>query len=62
MITQDFREPARQFCRENDFNNVDLIEAAMVRAAEIVVGETTQMIAGAREQMVAHRERNNAPT
>ena len=61
-VTKDFRDAAREFCREKDFNNVDLIEAAMIKAAEIVVADTTQMLAGVRENITAFRERNNAPT
>lgn len=61
MTCPDFRELAREFCRAKDFNNVDLIEAAMVQAAEIMVAETKQRLAKLREDIVEHRERNNAP-
>jgi hypothetical protein len=44
VVSNNFREPAREFCREQDFNNVDLIEKAMVRAAEIVVTQTTALV------------------
>lgn len=57
----NFRELAREFCREKDFPNVDLIEAAMQKAAASTLAQTTERLAVLRAQMVEHRERNNAP-
>lgn len=57
----NFREAAREFCREKQFFNVDLIEQAMVRSAELVVEDTTKRLHDVTDQMVARREKANAP-
>lgn len=62
MTTPDFRELAREFCREKEFSNVDLIELAMQRAADRVLTDVTALVRDERATLVAHRERTNRPT
>lgn len=40
----NFRAEARAFCREKDFTNVDLIEAAMQRGAERVIASASELM------------------
>lgn len=60
-LTQNFREPARAFCREHQFFNVDLIEAAMERAADITLAQVTGVLRELTDELVVKRERANAP-
>jgi hypothetical protein len=57
----DYRAHAREFCRQHDFNNVDLIEAAMRAGAEHITAAATRLIANTCTSLQAARERANQP-
>jgi len=54
----NFRSLAREFCREQGFNNVDLVEAAMIKSAEQVVEKTSALMATTLKELREERAHN----
>lgn len=46
----NFRVAAREFCREKGYNNVDLIEAAIIRGAELAYQSATDLVTRANKE------------